>query len=163
MLFQQMVNIVPDADSFRDKFQFDLGYGKWMEDSCVQQGVVWNGDDWEPFKTEALMYFNYDIVPNMVFEVIQYTNHEWLNHIVPGGLANGPITIMTQVVENLQTFLQSNWLHGSAPLIQRYRTSDHTNPYLTQHNRWFDHAVFGTRNSLGYVMKAMEKKYGHAA
>jgi hypothetical protein len=159
-MFDQFVVITPDAKAYVEQY-VNQGYGAWLTDTCEQTGWMKARDTDRCYMVsfQATMFFNYDIMPGQVFEVIQYDRYDLLKHLWPEeDVRRGrPLLLATQIVSSLEAYLQ---LSSQEEKVRwRYRTRDHTAPHIVDNNRWFDHAVFDTYNEFGFISKVMEKRY----
>lgn len=155
---KQIAILVEDARPGLDLLE-GQGYADWVFDTCEQRGRVIDPiQGWVDFEGSAAMWFNYDVVPGIEYELLEYRGNHWHYYAARTAEEVGePVfSHMSMYVDDLDAYMTKN----QAGLVQTFYTFRHTNEHLTKDGRWFKEAIYDTREQLGFDLKVMQKMYG---
>lgn len=147
--FHQVAMYFPGGPWQAKSYMNALGYSNWHSDRATLHGFL----DTEEVNTEAVMCFNYDIMP-MELELLYYSGpSRWAG---VDALAHPFVSHMSvytdDVVADTKRMTQR---FGAAP-FHRFITKNHTNPRVAGKKRFIE-SIFNTHAIMGFDIKLIQK------
>jgi hypothetical protein len=130
----------------------DLGIGDWSEDQVVTNGSV-HGK--EANGTDASLRFNYDLIPDKEFEMLNYDSGDnWHAHRTDR-VGNLPflshLGAHIETEEEFEEIIEQMKSKGFS-IAQEVRTQSHTNE-LIKDSRRYRYVIFNSYERLGFDLK----------
>lgn len=139
------------GDVFKSVDQWkSLGYENWSYDEAILSGNEWG----KLGSKQAVMAFNYDILPNEL-EFVHYSAPT--RHLQderdgnPPFLSHMSVMVEDVVWETLRIFNR----YGISP-YHRFTTREHTNPAVKGKKR-FKEAIYDMRDMIGFDLKLIQR------
>lgn len=128
-----------------------LGAHEWHHDTVTTRARVFDSGI---FEQEALLAFNYQLIPGKELEVIRYTRGE--NFLSESGTLGGLSHLGLHVDDMDKSTQMLRDQLGEVRIIQEAVTVRHTNPNIKDTRR-YRYRIFDTRNTLGFFLKFIQR------
>lgn len=126
---------------------FGLPLSKWIKDTVVTEGSVRG----VVARTTADLYFNYDLIKGIEFELLHYKEGpNWLNGHEGISHFGTHVRDMAWSVQRVKEAM--GW-----DIVQDVKTISHTNPYLLEQKRKYHYVIFAARHALGADFKLIQR------
>lgn len=153
LAFHQVAVIVPRSIEVAVGLLKGLGFDQWVQDHATLSGK-WRG---KPCRFSAHMWFNYQIIPNREFELLQYDyRHPNYRSMVVRGQPF--LSHMSAYVEDMDAAVNDFKAEKGLEPFHTFATSHHSNPAVAGKKR-FREAIFHTAKEVGFNIKLIQKVY----
>lgn len=139
----------PDPESVIEALSA-LGFDEWSRDTVTATGKVFDFPEIDNIK--ANLYFNYQLIPGIEFEILHYLNEP--NWVELNGQKYG-MTHMgfhTDDMDKVKAIMKK----AGHTIAQEVKTTCHTNPAIKDTRR-YHYVIFNTRFHLGFDLKAIQR------
>lgn len=150
MIQIDQVAIAPSDPDRAMELLHEIGIVDWTADRVDAQGVVRG----EEASNRAELAFNYDFIPGIEFEVLNYVDGpNFVEGHAPCAAHFGVHVDTMEAMEAVRTKMSAMGI----PLIQEVMTRQHTNKAISG-LRWYHYVIFGTRDILGVDLKFIRRR-----
>lgn len=127
----------------------------WHVDRVKACGAVFG----KPAENVADLAFNYNLIPGVEFEVLEYVEgRNWHDDGIYGtgltepGLSHFGVHVTSEQMETACKVLRE----AGYKVAQEVKTTSHTNPVIKD-SRWYHYVIFDTRADFGFDLKLIER------
>jgi len=156
-LTQIAIGVRKDSRVYVENIKKHLGAIEWIFDTVLFSGSVF---DRETKSTKAELNFNYDLIPGIEFEILEYTEGDnW--HVQRGsGTSSEPFISHIGVhIDNWSEFqsIKNKLMESGIGIAQEAKTFSHSNENIPA-NRKYHYIIMDTVFLFGFDLKLIYRR-----